>query len=244
MRGPERPTAGLSPGFLEDFLARSKPLAPPPDIPGERIADELADLRKQLHRAERNGSSNGGALLQQIVALNAERAAEELAPSGGGTYQADKQTFTAKVDADGQAHLQDKPGELDTQDRIMQRMGIDPYARAKLAFLDRTRDQRAAIGERHRRTQLARSAELMQHNIDRLWAMTGELWARKLGLFELWDDCTETGSEELVAGGAAARAHVIGVIRARLRGPDAYTAAELLQLNARRRSKAVFAPYE
>ncbi|HEX7841317.1 MAG TPA: hypothetical protein VF469_27755, partial [Kofleriaceae bacterium] len=167
-----------------------------------------------------------------------------LAPSGGGTYQADKRTFTAKVDADGQVHLQDKPGELDTQDRIMQRMGIDPYAREKLAFLDRTRDQRAVVGERHHRIQLAHSAELIQHNIDRLWAMTGELAARKLGLFELWDDCAEAGSDELIAAGAAARAYVIGVIRARLRGQDAYTASELLQLNARRRSKAVFAPYE
>lgn len=126
----------------------------------------------------------------------------------------------------------------------MQRMGIDPYARAKLAFLDRTRDQRAAIGERHRHRQLARSTELMQRHIDRLWATTGELAARKLGLFELWDDCAETGSDELIAGGAAARALVIGVIRARLRGRDAYTTAELAQLNARRRSKRVFAPYE
>jgi len=37
---------------------------------------------------------------------------------------------------------------------------------------------------------------------------------------------------------------VIGAIRARLRGPDAYAAAELAALNAIRRSQAAFAPYE
>jgi hypothetical protein len=241
MRGLERPgVVGLSPAFLADFLAHSRPVPPPPDIPGERIGDEIAELRKQL----RHGAGAGAGDLPQLVALNDQRAAEELKPAGGGTYRADKETFTAKVDADGTVHLKDKPGKLDTQDRMMLRMGIDPYGRNKLAFLDRTRDQRAAVGERYNRAQLARSTELMQNNIDRLWAVTSELAARKAGLFELWDDCAEAGSDELVAGGAAARALVIGAIRARLRGDDAYTATELAQLNADRRSTAVFAPYE
>jgi hypothetical protein len=237
MRGPERPgpaTVGLSPEFLAHFLENSKPVPPPPDIPGERIGNEIAALRAQL----RHGS------LPQLVAANEQRAAEELRPAGGGTYKADKETFTAKIDADGKVHLKDKPGKLDTQDKMMLRMGIDPYGRNKLAFLDRTRDQRAAVGERHSREQLAHSDELMQQNIDRLWAMTSEVAERKAGLFALWDDCAETGSDALVAGGAAARAFVIGAIRARLRGDDAYTAAELVRLNAGRRSTAVFAPYE
>jgi len=245
MRGPERPGGvGLSPEFLADFLAHSRPVPPPPDIPGERIGDEIAELRKQLRRAERYRPDEVAGGLQQLVALNDQRAAEELKPAGGGTYRADKETFTAKVDADGKVHLKDRPGKLDTQDKMMLRMGIDPYGRNKLAFLDRTRDQRAAVGERHNRAQLAHATELMQNNIDRLWAVTSELAARKAGLFELWDDCAEAGSDELVAGGAAARALVIGAIRARLRGDVAYTAAELAQLNAHRRSTAVFAPYE
>jgi hypothetical protein len=107
-----------------------------------------------------------------------------------------------------------------------------------------TRDQRAAVGERHSHELLARSAELMRNSIDRLWATTRNLAARKRGLFELWDDCAETGSDELVAGGASARAMVIAAIRARLRGADAYSAAELAQLNAIRDSTAAFAPYD
>jgi hypothetical protein len=123
-------------------------------------------------------------------------------------------------------------------------MGIDPYARDKLALLDRTRDQRVAVGERYRKAQLAHAAELMQRNIDRLWATARDLAARKRGLFELWDDCAEAGGDELVAAADAARRLVIGVIHGRLRGADAYTAAELAELNAIRRSTAVFAPYE
>jgi len=202
-----------------------------PDTP-ERLSELRAELRRDHHSVE------------QIVALNDQIARQDLQPSGGGTYRAEQRTFTTKVDADGSAHLEDKPDELDSQDRLMLHMGIDPYARNKLALLDRTRDQRAGVGQRHRHAQLAHAAELMQRNIDRLWAMAPGLAARKRGLFELWDDCAETGSDELVAGGAAACRLVIGAIRARLRGADAYTAAELAQLNAIRRSTAMFAPYE
>jgi hypothetical protein len=232
MRRPAPPELhGLSQGFVDEILSRSRPLAPPPDTP-ERLADERAELRRD------HGS------VAEIVALSDRIARQDLKPSGGGTYRAEQGTFTTRVDADGSAHLEDKPLELDTQDRVMLRMGIDPYARDKLALLDRTRDQRVAVGERHRKAQLAHAAELMQRNLDRLWATAPDLAARKRGLFELWDDCAETGGDELVAAADAARRLVIGAIRARLRDADAYTAAELAELNAIRRSTAVFAPYE
>jgi hypothetical protein len=234
MRPHDRPSQNdLSDDFVARFLEHSRPLAPAPDIPWERLTEQIAELRR-THRGS----------LEQIVALNQQLADEELKPSGRGTYRASKETFTATVDADGTTHLEDRPERLDSQDAFMLRHGIDPYARNKLAFLDRTRDQRAAVGERHRRVQLSHAPQLMQRNIDRLWATTPDLAARKSGLFELWDDCAETGSDEVIAGGTAARALVIGVIRARLRGASAYTAAELAELNARRRSAARFVPYE
>jgi hypothetical protein len=240
-----RPTPGqleVSPEFLADFLARSKELAPPPDIPWERLTGEIAELRARRRRATSQDEID--ALRYQIVELYKALAAEELKPSGRGTYTADKETFTARVAADGSVELRDKPRELDWQDRMMLSQGADPYARNKLALLDRTRGQRVALGERHRREQLGRATALMLRNIDRLWAMTTDLAARKEGLFELWDDCAETGSEELVEAGAAARRLVVGAIRGRLRDGDAYTAEELARLNARRRSTAMFSPYE
>jgi hypothetical protein len=240
LRPPARlPPTGLSPEFVRRFLENSRPLVPQPSIPGEDGAADLAgepDIHDQIVAADH------GPTWRRIARAEFRARTEELKPAAGGGYQADKPAFTARIDADGTAHLEDKP--LDTQDYLMKQHGIDPYARAKLAFLDRTRDQRAAIGARHTREQLARSPELMQKNIDQLWATTRDLAARKQGLFELWDDCAETGSDELVAGGTAARAVVIGVIRARLRDGDAYSAAELARLNAIRHSTAVFAPYD
>lgn len=240
--GKIRP-ARVSRGFIADFLARSRPVPPPPDIPAERVGNQIADLRLRLRHVERYSPGQVNELRQELAALNEKSVAEELKPAGGGTYRATKETFNAKVDTDGKVHLNDKPDKLDSQDKMMTRMGSDPYARNKLAFLDRTRDQRVAIGMRHRE-QLGHSLELMQNNVDRLWAITSDLAARKTGLFELCDDCAEAGSDNLAADGTAARARVVGIIRARVRGGEAYTAAELAELNARRSSLAVFAPYE
>lgn len=232
MRGPAPPEIhGPSQGFIDAFLARTRPLAPRPDTP-ERLTEQRDEARRD-HRS-----------VAEIVALDDQIAQQELRPSGDGTYRAEDQTFIARVDADGTTHLEDKPRQLDTQDSVMLHFGIDPYARDKLDLLDRTRDQRVALGERYRTSQLAHSAERMLRSIDRLWGMAPDLAARKRGLFELWDDCAETGSDELVAGADAARRLVVGAIRARLRGADAYTAAELAALNAIRHSTAVFAPYE
>jgi hypothetical protein len=241
MRGGESPGFALPEEFLRDFLAHSKPVPPPPDIPGERIGNEIKELRQRMRRAR---LEEVGALRLQLIAAYDALAAEDLKASGRGTYRAEQPTFSARVEADGSIHLKDKPGALDSQDKLMLSKGIDPYAREKLALLDRTRDQRVAVGQRWRREQLTRATELMLANIDRLWATTPDLAARKVGLFELWDDCAETGDDEVVAGAAAARALVIGVIRARLRGNDAYTNAELAIFNAHRSSIAVFAPYD
>jgi len=236
--------------FIDDFLASSKPLAPRPDIPGERIGDEIDAQRARLRDA--TTADEAMAARADLVALYDQRDAEELRPAGGGTYESDQGAYRAHVAADGTVHLEDAPnlqvhglsGSFDVTDWAMRSHGQDPYAGQKLRFLERTLEQRVAIGRRHRTRQLARSAELARHNVDRLLAITPDLDERKRGLFELWDDCAESGDDELVRGGAAARALILGVIRAELAGTDAYTADELVRFNARRTSTAAFAPYE
>jgi hypothetical protein len=137
-------------------------------------------------------------------------------------------------------------GGFDITDAIMRRKKVDPYASRKLAYLDATRDQRVQIGKRHRDAQLDKSAMLMQKNLDAMWAQTPNLTARKQALFELWDECAETGDARVVEGGRTARTLVIGFIRARLPAgtTSAFTTSELATLNRKRQSKAVFAPYE
>jgi hypothetical protein len=164
-----------------------------------------------------------------------KRGERTLEKSVGGSIDPDDRTPTAIVPVLG--------GGFDITDAIMRRKKVDPYAAAKLRYLDSTRDERVQIGNRYKREQLAQSAQLMQKTLDWLWASKVDLAARKQALFELWDDCAEVGSDAMVEGGKAARALVVGAIRARLTGADAYTAAELAAFNKRRQSKAVFEPY-
>jgi hypothetical protein len=135
-------------------------------------------------------------------------------------------------------------GQLDLTAMLHRKLIGDPYASRKLALLDRTRDERIRIGTRYRTEQRDRSAELVRRNLEALWQTTRDPAARRAALFALWDECAEGDGPEGEAG-ARARAMVIGWIRARLpRGSaDGYTDEELARLDARRTSRAHFAPY-
>lgn len=137
-------------------------------------------------------------------------------------------------------------GGFDATDWLMRRHGQDPYASKKLAFLDATRDERVQIGNRHRAQQLKQATQLMQHNLDALWAAALDPAARKRALFELWDECAETGDPDLVAGGQAARRLVIGFLRSHLPAGSAFafTPDELAAFARAKHSQATFQPYE
>ena len=247
---------GPSAAFWEKFAANTRPLQPK-EIAGEQRAAELAETTGHLGDPRWIANASAAEVLAErgkLVQQRAEQAHAELRPDGAGT-KAEHQTFRARFNPDGTiAHLDDKSNiqrkgiglSFDVSDAIMRSQGIDPYASYKLKELDETRDERAAIGKRYRRQQLAQSSTLMRRNLARLWAQTRDLAARKQGLFELWDDCAETGSAELVAGGTAARAYAIGFIRSKLPAgsADAFTAGELARFNRQRRSRATFAPYD
>jgi hypothetical protein len=195
-----------------------------------------------------------------------------LEPVGGGRYRSEDLVTKTKVAKDGSVEITDKANiqhqftslakvkrvlreagpmgllklDFDVTDAFLRRNKIDPYASRKLKFLDATRDERVQIGARYKQEQLARTPELVRRNLERLWASVTDLRARKQGLFELWDDAAESGSERMIAAGDAARLAVIGFIRGHLPagGADAFTAAEIAACNARKQSRATFAPYE
>ena len=204
---------------------------------GER--DELVRQRDGTYRAEQSAFAaqvdrDGKVTFDDRLGVRPGSGPESSAPGVDPSMGREREAIGA-----GGAGVQ-----ADATDLIMRGRGIDPHARAKLEFLDRTRDQRVELGNQHRKQQLSQAAVLMKQNIDRLWAETADPGERKQLLFELWDECAESGSTDLVAGGVQARAVVIRTIKSRLRGAAAYTPAELAALNARRRSKATFAPYE
>lgn len=121
----------------------------------------------------------------------------------------------------------------------------DPYAARKRAALDATRDERVEMGRRYKREQLAHVDALMADTLEKVWAASADRGWTRQALFDLWDDGAERGDDAVLEAATRARAAVIGFIRARLPAgsPDAYTAAELVALNARRTSRARFEPY-
>jgi hypothetical protein len=98
-----------------------------------------------------------------------------------------------------------------------------------------------------RREELRQAIAELPALLDAIWRDSGRTAAERRELmFRLWDECTETGSEELVSASQTARATILGFIRRTLPegSADAYTAAELESLNATRKSTQRFAPYE
>lgn len=241
MRGPEVTPVGEQLASL----ALSRPDATQlPDYPGLRTGAALDAARHRL----RGGDPEA---LGEIVALEDEQHEQELKLQKDGTHRTDKTTFVAEVAKDGTVKLTDKANlrrnglgaTFDTTDWLMRRQGMDPYASAKREYLDRTRDQRVEIGKAYRKEQLAQSAKLMATNLDRLWASVPDVSARKQAVFELWEECAETGDAAIVEGGAKARTLLERFVQVKLRGADGFTAEELARLNAHRRSRAAFDPY-
>ena len=247
---------GPSAAFWDRFAANTRPLQPK-DIKSEQIAAEIEAAEENLKNPKWVANASPEQVAGERMKLAGKRheqSTAELRPDGAGT-KSEHQTFRAKFNPDGTiASLDDKSNlqrqglglSFDVTDAMMRSQGIDPYASYKLKVLDDTRDERVAIGKRHRTQQLAQSRQHVQKHLERLWATTTDLAARKQGLFELWDDCAESGSEEIVRGGASARSHVIGFIRSQLPAGSetAYTAAELARFNKQRKSRATFTPYE
>jgi hypothetical protein len=257
MRQPEI-THGPSQSWVDEFLAHSKPLAPA-DSEHERIANALAEDRKldDPNWVEHASPDAVAAARFAREEHRAQRDAEELKPAGNGTYQSHHGAFDATVARDGTVNLHDKPSvelspgcifagcPMNLDDAMMRAAGIDPYRAAKLHWLDKTREERFQIGLANRKTELAHSAQAMQRNLTWMWNKTRDPVERKQALFELWDEVAESGDDDLVRGGEAARRYLVGFVRSKLPegSAGAFTGDELAQLNAHRRSHEPFAPY-
>jgi hypothetical protein len=195
----------------------------------------------------------------------------EITPGGRGGYKIDDLAFTGRIEADGSVSIKDKSNlqhqfkswsnikkvlresgpfgllkvNFDITDAMMRRKKMDPYASRKLALLDQTRDARVELGTEYRKQVLARTSEIVRQNLEVAWAAVTDPVARKQALFEIWDEVDESGDEELLAAGTAARAVIVGFIRARIPSGSAgaFTAGELAAFNGKRKSRIAFAPY-
>lgn len=136
-------------------------------------------------------------------------------------------------------------GSFDLTDGLMRGSGQDPYAARKMAFLDRTRGERMQIAATENRERLRRSLHQTRADLERLWRGSGTAAEKRELLFMLWDECAESGSDEVVKTARAVRGAIVGFVRRHMpaRSRLAFTAAELAQLNGRRTSAERFDPY-
>lgn len=138
-------------------------------------------------------------------------------------------------------------GSFDATDWLMRLSGRDPYWAAKMSFLNRTREARVQMAQEHRGEMLRAAASMIREQAKLAWAAPGlSASARRRALFELWEECAETGDAELVKAGRAARRALYGFIRGHLPAgsADAYSDDELAAWNRGRASRQRFAPYE
>jgi hypothetical protein len=137
-------------------------------------------------------------------------------------------------------------GGFDLTDWAMRASGNDPYYHRKKAFLDRTRAERARMARVDEAENLRDSVRNLRQHLRVVWSYRA--WSverRRRALFELWDECAESGSAAVVAAADRARATIEAFIRRNLPADhaDGYPAAELTALNRQRSSKRRFAPY-
>lgn len=130
--------------------------------------------------------------------------------------------------------------------RLLLGSSYDPYVAQKLDILDRTRATRARMRANWDQDLMERALSDLPHYLQAVYAQGQWPWdVRRQILFELWDEAAEDGNTLVREGGARARAVISHFIATRL-PPDsehAYTAAEVVELNRERRSRAPFVPY-
>lgn len=137
-------------------------------------------------------------------------------------------------------------GRFNFDDAIAKRGGFDPYIARKMAYMDRTRDERTRMASVDRDDRLREAVTKLRAHLARVWSY--QPWTpaqRRDALFVLWDECAERGAANVVAAAATARATIEAFIRAELPAGSehAFTAAELVRMNRGRQSHQPFAPY-
>ncbi|MFO7567623.1 MAG: hypothetical protein R6X02_33575 [Enhygromyxa sp.] len=181
--------------------------------------------------------------------------------------------FVATLNPDGRVNFRNKGakaswtniGMAGPGDVLAAAAGDDPYARLKAALLKATFDMRLGMAVDFQKRQLDKRLRRLDGELDKIWAdERRDLAARKELLFQRWDECDEpddlTAAAELPGFGAlesselddarqgaaaSARKRILKFIRehAPKGSPEAFTAAELAEMNRRRVSKQKFAPY-
>jgi hypothetical protein len=265
---PTEPPPKPEPAPSEPARKAPPPSAPPepattappkPEAPVVQQPSTPAPADLDLDLKARPGRFAGGAASGSPTAgftprLETSPIPEGLEPAGGGTYRYDSRGFVAEIARDGSVsfgggHAVEHRGSgvaFDVTEAVMAAAGDDAFHTEKVAFLERTAWFRDQLAARARKDDLREARRGTLARLRAIWEDgTLPLAERRRELFAMWDDCVESGPEEVVATGNFVRQTVLGFIRRRLPpgSPDAFTPDELDRLNADRDSVARFDPY-
>lgn len=185
--------------------------------------------------------------------------------SGKMVYRDAKSGFVATLLPDGRLKFRETvtPGSMPgVAEALRVASGQELYQQQKKRLLEQTFELRLRMAVNHASETIDRRLRSLYRELLEQWSRgsTSEA-ARRAALFDRWDECEEGPAIELRGfegvtsselddkrrdAGRQARQTIERFIRRQLPkgSPQAYTAEELRQLNARRRSRARFAPYD
>lgn len=251
-------------GDLSSVTRRKR--APAQEPNDERKAGKDPDASVSSHRG--NGLLKSSVIdLSPGLALptNGESAlakGPELTIKDGGTYGHNTQAWRAKIRRDGRVELEDKiplPGvelsdnglvgvklSFDLTDLVMQMRGDMVNAPEKRKFLAATKDVRTKMARDTQETDLIQALSQLKPQLNAIWNNDVlSLAAKKQRLFDLWDECAQNGSGDVMRASELIRASIIAFIAAHLpKGSEgAFSVEELKRFNHSRTQETEFNPY-
>jgi len=210
------------------------------------------DDRDTSFYAERGSSLASGLSRDANRRPGGRRPPPELRRGTDGVYRWEGPLVSARIQPDGRVVFDDRPGmqmeadgqsvggRFDITDAITRSQGQDPYAAEKRWFLRETEELRDGLSAESQERRIAGAERELRGRLRALWGNPSMPAAtRRRQIFRLWDGLAE---DEV---GRRARAAVERFVRRALPADsaDAFTTAELAELNGGRRSEARFTPY-
>jgi hypothetical protein len=205
------------------------------------------------------GSAPLGVIAQGESDDEGEDVRRRLQRRAGGGYAWKDTTFEMKIARDGTVAFDDESPikhrmdrgigsfQFDLNDALIGAAGSDPYAYEKRKALHATKELRAELAEAACRERLASAVRDVRPRLERIWARKDiSLELKKKKIFEIWDDCDEEGSPDVVRATVQIRAAVFDFVFENLprEGVFAFSDRDIERLNRDKRSKTEFRPYE
>lgn len=237
--------------------------APVPRMPLQGPVEQ----RQQYGPERRFESGAPGPPVDDAPARSFGEAGFKRRASGKMVYRDPDWRFSAELESDGRLTFRDLPGKFKgmagMSEAALKSSGQELYRKQKKALLDKTFELRMNLAVSHARRAMDRRLAALYRDLLELWQRESiPASQRRRTIFSRWDECEEApaavelegefakqaGSEldqARTEAGKEARSKIEEFIRRHLpRGsPDAYTEAELRELNQGRRSEQRFDPY-